>query len=206
MKLLSTSLSCPCLSGGVSSPSLKPPVRPTGTWPRVGPRVVGKFTPVWLPLMACLSGVFPVRSVTCKSTSPTPCSAACMGRSAPFPWRRGSTSHSPTSPRTARASSSACPGTDAHPVGPRPEPGALPLSIIGPHLIADPCCRPIEISSQGSCRGGAPLCLLSGASPEGFFLASFVPIFAAPTAHGPRSTNQRPRRPDIQTTSHLEAM
>lgn len=107
-------------------------------------------------LTACLSGFFPVRSVTFKSTSPTPCSAACMGRSAPFPWRQGSTSHSPTSPRTARASSSACPGTDAQPVGPRLEPGALPLSSVGPHLIADPCCRPIEISSQGSCWGRSP--------------------------------------------------
>lgn len=161
-----------------------------GAWPEAGPR---KFPHSGCPLTACLVLFFLillVRSATFKSTSPTPCSAAYMGRSAPFPWRRGSTSHSPTSPRTARASSSACLGTD-------PRPGAPPLRLVGPDLIADPCYCPLEISSQGSCAGRSPRCLPSGPSPEVFFLAFCLwsPSSPVPIVHGPQSTNQRPRRP-----------
>lgn len=142
---------------GFSRPPRRPPVPvplghlggPRGAWLRQAPGDLGITHPGCL-LTARLFLGSPVRSATFKSTSPTPCSAACTARSAPFPWRRGSTSHSPTSPRTARASPSACPGTEL--------PGRV-RSASWSRLIADP----IPAAPLESAAGPLPP---PGPSPE----------------------------------------
>lgn len=91
------------------------------------------------------------------------------------------------------------------------EPSALPPSIMGPHLIADPCYCPIETSSQGSCLGRSPS--LPSLSPEVFFLALFglrPPLSQMSTvpAQQTKDPGVLPQSPGLTSRPHLtsEAM